>query len=131
MTTTFNEVGVQQKRREYAEGLRDIADWIESTDTNIDQLLFTGQNFDLFTYDKETFDAQSSALGGFREKVVQGSYAITRRRFGPHKVEVNIYRDKVCERVQVGEKVIPAQEATEERIEPVYEWRCEGFTVTT
>lgn len=130
MTTTVSEEQ-QTERKAYADGLRQVADWIESTEANLENLMFTPKTFDLFTWDKDDFDAQSSAIGGFREKVVEGSYAVTRRRFGPHKVDVNISREAVCERVQVGERIVPAQAAVEEHVEPVYEWQCEGFTVTT
>lgn len=115
-----------KERQEYADGLRKFAEWVEETD--VDYL--PSLRVDLFSYDKQDFDEKASQVGGYREKALVGSYAIVRRNFGPHSVEVNIPREKVCERVQVGEKTVPAAEAAPERVEPVYEWQCEGFTVT-
>jgi hypothetical protein len=43
------------------------------------------------------------------------------RRFGDLELDININKDNSCERVKVGERVIPAQP---ERTEPVYEWKC-------
>lgn len=133
MTTMASEISEREKeeRKAYADGLREVADWIESTDADLTGLMFCPITFNLFAWNKEKFDEQSSAVGGFREKVLDGSYAVTRRWFGPHKVEVNIQREQVCERVQVGVVTVPAQEAVPEHEEPQYEWRCEGFTVTT
>ena len=111
-------------RESYVKGLRDLADYIETTNLDLDSIYEDGLRVDLFFYDQETWRGQSRALGGFREKTVEGSFAITRRHFGPHTVEVNISRDKVCDRVLVGEQTIPATSA---RVEPVYEWRCPDF----
>jgi len=131
MTTDTVSETQQQKRKEYADGLRAVADWVENTDADLTTLMFSPHTFNLFAWNKEDFDDLSSAIGGLREKTLEGTYAIVRRRFGPHRVEVNINRDKVCKRVQVGEAVVPAQPAVEEHVEPVYEWQCEGFTVTS
>lgn len=114
------------QRDEYVAGLRELADYLETTE--LDMQYEESLRIDLFTWSEDQFAEQSRKLGGFREKVVEGAYAIVRRNFGPHKIEVNIPRNKVCRCVQVGERVVPA---TEERVEPVYEWECpEGFTAS-
>lgn len=114
------------EKHAYIEGLRDLADYLETSE--LDLPYYSGIRLDVFTYGENNFADQQRKLGGFREKVLEGSYAIVRRRFGPHAIEVNISREKVCTRVEVGERVVPA---TEERIEKVYEWKCpEGFTAS-
>jgi hypothetical protein len=113
-------------KQAYVQGLRDLADYLETSE--LDLAYYNGIRLDVFTYNEKTFAEQSRKLGGFREKVLEGSYAIVKRTFGPHTIEVNISRDKVCERVRVGERIEPA---TEERVVELYEWKCpEGFTAT-
>jgi len=116
------------ERMAYVNGLRALADYLETTTMNFKYEF--GLRVDTWAYNEEDFAMQSRLLGGKRDKVLEGSYAITRRNFGPHFIDVNISRENVCERVQVGVKTIPAQEAKPARIEPEYEWQCEGFTVT-
>jgi hypothetical protein len=116
------------EKRVYIEGLRDLADYLETSEIELGYEYRTGIRLDVFTYSEAMFAEQQRKLGGFREKVLEGSYAIVRRTFGPHAIEVNISRDKVCERVEVGERVVPA---TDEHVEKVYEWKCpEGFTAS-
>ena len=110
---------------EWVAGLRELADYIE--EGRMDDEYLPNVRLDFFSYDKDHFDSFASRIGGRREKVLQGSYAIVRRNFGPHTIEVNIKRDAVCQRIEVGERVVPAQE---ERVEKLFEWECpEGYTV--
>lgn len=114
------------EKRAYIEGLHALANYLETSELEFPY--YSGIRLDVFTYNEDNFADQSRKLGGFREKVLEGSYAIVKRTFGPHKIEVNISREKVCTRVEVGERVVPA---TEERVEKVYEWECpEGFTAS-
>lgn len=119
-----------EETRTYIDGLRQLADYLESAPDEICKEAWNNPlHFIVFTWNEDDFREKSQLLGGLREKLLEGSYANTRRRFGPHYIEVTVARDKVCEEVQVGTRVVPAQEAVPEHEEPVYEWHCEGFTV--
>ena len=115
-------------KHEYAQGLRDLADWLETTDLDV-HIPTPGHTMNVFTWNRNQFNRASAELGGSREKLVEGSFAITRRTFGPHKVDVNISRDQVCTQVQVGTRTVPARPAVPAAIEPVYEWVCEPVLV--
>ena len=54
-------------------------------------------------------------------KKSEGDFFMLTRRFGSVNLEVNFPRDEVCERVEVGKKVVPAVPKHEE---PLYEWKC-------
>lgn len=131
MSEQVREQQRQAGKQAFIDGLREMADYLETSELDLDFVYRSGLNIDVFTWNEDTFKEQSRMLGGFREKVLEGSYANTRRRFGPHKIDVTISREQICERVQVGVKTVPAQEEQPERTEPEYEWRCEGFEVVT
>lgn len=82
-------------------------------------------------YDTEQYKLAVKALGGDREKINNGSPGVKRLFWGKgeyNKVGIKVYDNAtVCEKVQVGTRIVPAQEATpavEEHEVPVYEWRC-------
>ena len=68
---------------------------------------------------------------GTCDKSVTNDWFELQRNFGQIKLVVNIRRDSVCERVKVGERVVPEQhlpareaEIVPEHTENVYEWKC-------
>lgn len=69
-------------------------------------------------------------IGGKTVKSSDGVYYSLRRNFGTAvTLDVTIQHQFLCERVKVGEKVIPAKPETvvpaqPERVEEVYEWKC-------
>jgi hypothetical protein len=80
--------------------------------------------------DREDFSMAAKAMGSF-DKNVDSAYFEMNKHFGGITLSVNFKRDEVCERVKVGEKVIPEQilpakseEVIPEHVEDVYEWKC-------
>lgn len=120
------EAAMGDGKREFIDGLRQMADHLAACRYD-DRYTFGGLTFNVTTWSEDEFRDAGRHIGGFREKCFEGSYAIQRLRFGPHKIDVIVGREVVCEKVQIGERVIPAQPAQEERVEPIYDWRCEGF----
>ena len=88
----------------------------------------------LFVKSKEEFAAQMRCIGSC-EKWTIGNYMFVSKSFSRSvTLDLNCQRDKVCERVQVGERVIPAEPertvpettipAKPETREPIFEWQC-------
>lgn len=106
----------------FANGLRALADWI---DANPDVVNNPEVTLNVPFWTREKFVEAAKALGGRREKHVEGSYFTVRRTFGEGvHVDVYVAREQVCRKVVTGtrdvtETVIPAH--TEE----VVEWVCE------
>ncbi len=82
--------------------------------------------------DKEQFNAHARALGSFeKQQDDDGNDFLLVKYFGNRRLEVQVDRVAVCERIVVGteevpETVIPAQE---EKVIPAhtrerYEWKC-------
>lgn len=113
----------------FIQGLRDFADWLEAHPVLPPTLygLPNGRIL-LFVKDKDQLAAAARWLGTC-EKVVTEDWFSLVKTFGPIALEALIERPQVCERVKIGEKVIPAQPervlpAEPERVEEVYEWQC-------
>jgi hypothetical protein len=68
----------------------------------------------------EFLEIRRQLEAGGEKKSISDTIYFT-RRFGDLELDININKDNSCERVKVGERVIPAQP---ERTEPVYEWKC-------
>ena len=99
--------------------LRELADFLE-----VNPLVPVPPiNRDVFVRTKEELIAIAKN-GGTVEKGTAGDWFFLRYRLSPHNsLEINIDRDKVCERIVVGkkpipEKFIPAHE------EEIVEWKC-------
>lgn len=54
-------------------------------------------------------------------KVSEGNYFSLERTFGRHILSVTFPREEVCERIEVGEKIVAA---VPQHVEKVYEWKC-------
>lgn len=91
---------------------------------------------------KEKLASAARALAPCRKKVSNGIYPTfdLERAFGGLTLNVYTQRENVCEKVVVGEALVPAhvipaqpaREATpeqviEERVEPIYEWHCSSL----
>jgi hypothetical protein len=113
---------------EFARDLRAIADFIEAHPELHLPLL---QRIDIFEADPKSLPKYAAAFGKAAKDVLGDNLFILRRTFGTIKLEANWTRDRVCERVVVGQREIPDQiipAKPEEFIpghkEDVYEWRC-------
>jgi hypothetical protein len=120
---TVQEWAVQ----EWADGLREMADF---ADRHPDLFNSRGEKFNIFATDAKDFARKARALGK-ADKIQEGSFYILRRRFGPHMVDLNIFRKELCEKVLVGTKIVSRQDPeliaavpVIEVTEDVYEWHC-------
>ena len=104
--------------------LRAMADFLEQKE-------FTGRFGEVPVYifcdSKEIFSKNVAAMGSFAKSA--DSWINATKRFGNVKLEVTAERSVVCEKVKVGEKIIPATEeqiipAKPERKEDIYEYKC-------
>jgi hypothetical protein len=116
----------RRERRDFIDGLRALANFYEDR-PDLDAPL--EQTIQLCALDKQTFLAYRRAAG-FEKYHHEGEYLKFEHAFSPMvKFQIFTDREHICERVQVGEIVIPARDETllpakpEERI-PKYEWRC-------
>lgn len=123
-----------KKAQELAQGLRELADFVEERGHTlpIDNLDVTVHDWvwdDQYYSKRETkLDARekmrliAKALGN-AEKVYQGDYFDLRKKFGPVRLEFTVNRSKVCERVVVGTKEIP-ERILEAHTKEIVEWVC-------
>lgn len=117
------------KRTEYISGLRAVADFFEQNpEVEAEDYPHT---FNFPGRTKEDLAVAAKALG-HAEKQVTDSHFVIHGVIGGHILDFYNNRDAICERIKVGEKVIPAvtlparAEAViiPARIEEVYEWKC-------
>jgi hypothetical protein len=113
----------------YANGLREMADWIESHPE------FALPSTDLYNYALYTKEEAKALLSALKpcSKDYSDDLFYIRRKFGPVTLSFAFYRKEICIRRKVGEKVVPKQEipqqivparVVEEHVEDVYEWDC-------
>ena len=103
----------------FSESLRALADLVEKS-----EVLNVGKAFLAFNFFFDTKDEiaeQVRLLGGSWKKRYGDTFFSVDREVGCLGLSLNIYREKVCTRKQVGTRIIPA---SEEHEEPVYEWDC-------
>jgi len=118
----------QNRRDEFIAGIRGLIEWMEShPDMPAPSSMDTGN---IFTWSKEELTRLRRDCG-LHDKMFSEYFAGFEHKFSNEvKLHLVIERDKVCRRVRVGEKVIPASPETvvpakEETIEPLYEWKCD------
>lgn len=115
--------------KEYADGLRQIADFLEAhPEIDLPEARLTN-----YSLDKSKAPLVARAMGK-AEKVWADTLFTLRRNFGEITLEYHGLRSNICERVIVGkthvpEVHVPARIAEEAHTvpaheEPVYEWRC-------
>ena len=117
----------ETKKQRFVRTLREVADFIESRPFCEDSYFWTGP-FYLDCVNAEVFGKNVAAAGSV-EKEADGGFLNATVMFGDIKFQIYIGQEKVCKRVKVGEKVIPATEAKlidaePERVEYVYEYQC-------
>lgn len=117
--------------QELVAGLRGLADFYEQNPE-----LDLPNGFDRLDVWLDKKNAASAILrlvhaAGKVEKVEYGEQLAFRTNVAGFNLDFNIAREVVCERVQVGTKVIPeriipaqAEEIVPEHEEPVYAWEC-------
>jgi len=114
-------------KQELIDGLRDFVAFLEQADFP-EYVEFYPDLFYIFSPSRESFAKSVKALGAC-EKRYDDAYLNADKGFGKIKLQVSLARNKACERVKVGEKIVAAKEAftveaTPETVEEVYEWKC-------
>jgi hypothetical protein len=136
MTTTIDvdtEVTGGQKR--WLAGLHDMYVFLSARPELIDT--YSTITLNLFADDKREFAAKARSLGTAEKDSGPGYYSHI-RRFGPHRVDLNIASNEMCERRQVGTKKVSKMVPPEgvELVEvfedqPVYTWKCPEIALET
>lgn len=111
--------------RHLIDGMRRCCDWLETHPIN------TSTDVRLHVFVSDADELRRTIRGwGMMTKYADDHFFYAEKKFNK-RVEVSVCssRENVCERVQVGERVVPAEPekivpATVERVEPVYVWRC-------
>lgn len=112
---------MSDERRSLIQGLRDLADFLESNPSAPTPM---AGRFDVFTYTKEMFAKAAKAVGGKLTKQDYSAVMTLRKEFGPIQYDLNCDRELICERIVTGKRIVPAVEAVQQREEEVVEWRC-------
>lgn len=109
----------EKRAAEQAAGLRALADLVEANPELADEFRHAFQNMNVFVRGDNASDEMASLVRTFLRhkatvtKKTVGKYMVAVAAFGPVEVEINLARDEVCERIQVGEETVP-----------VYEYKC-------
>lgn len=121
------------ERHQYVNGLRAAADFYERAT----EVKLPSNHTDIANYVVNTKDdarAIIKALGSCKKAYDDDYFRIIKEISPGFKLSFILMRDNVCEKVQVGTKIveehiIPAEPAREEklvpqRVEPIYEYHC-------
>jgi len=120
MTRVLDEAEAERKIV-FIEGLRNMANFLES---NPDLPVPYGMEFfSVWVHTKDEIAELVRGKGKWDKQAAE-SYMYFRKTFGPINYDINISRDQVCERVVVGQTVIPARPATPEQVIDKIEWKC-------
>lgn len=114
-----------KRRAAFIQGLRDMADFLEKT-PNVTHPSMSILNAYVSTKEDLARNARATSW----EKIWDSpSYFSLRKTFCEDLImEIFTDRSTICRQVEVGEKIIPAQEA---RVEKVYEWKCDDASLFT
>lgn len=119
----------ETNKQRFVSTLREIADYVESRpfDANGHYFHVLGSFF-LACKNAEQF-GKNVAAAGTVEKTSDDNNLRAVVKFGDEQFVILVPKDETCQRVKVGERVIPAKEeyttpATEKRVEEVFEWKC-------
>jgi hypothetical protein len=110
-----------QRRLDAIQGLRDLADFLESQPL----LPVPAYNtLNMSAGSKEDLALYARLCSW--EKDYSGEYFSLRKRFkGPLLLDIYLPREEVCRKVVVGTEVVPAREAEPEHTIEKYEWICD------
>lgn len=103
------------ERTDFVNGLRALADFIEKNEA---LPVPYSSPFNFFVNTKAELRDMQRIVGGKLEKDATDHYFYLRRLFGPLKLDINISREEVCERIVLGKRTVPEHE------EDIVQWRC-------
>ena len=103
-------------------GLREMADFLDVRPT-IQQL--DGRQLSIYAHhSKETLPGALRLLGTCTKDSAERSIHFRRVFTGGPSIIFFALKESICERVQVGEELLPAIPAIPERVVPIFEWKC-------
>jgi len=114
----------------YAESLIKLGEFIKDSELDMENANFSSVTVYVFCDSKESFAKNTTVLGGFTKSADDaGTWVNANKPFGQHSLQVTIERQKVCEKVKIGTKVILAKPetvipASPEKEEDIYEYKC-------
>lgn len=114
-----------EKVKEFTQGLRDLADWYDAHP----EVPLPENRMRIMSYcdTKEELATIVRAMGHCTKSVYEDILNVE-RNFGPVILRTVSLRDKVCEKVLVGqreiERTIVLESKKETVLEDVYEWKC-------
>lgn len=109
----------------WSETLQDMAAFVEDHE-DLAPGYIPALTLNLFADTAEEMAEKARQLGAC-SKHESGGYYFLQKNFGPHSIQLNIKREQICERTQVGTQMVmkPAPDAPLIEVEePVYEWIC-------
>lgn len=113
-----------ERQQEYIDGLHALADFLTAHPDFIENY---GINTYLDVNDPEKFRSMIKNAKGRWEKNSSDHEFNVLRYFGPHSLNLYIPRDKICERIVTGTKIIqvpdPDRPMIDKEVE-TYEWKC-------
>ena len=101
-----------EEQREYVDGLRALADFLEAHPDLIE--IHLPATFHVFPGSDKAKFARLALQLGTSEKSVDSSWYNVERSFGPHKICVATSRSNVCEKIVVGSETVEIEEADPE-----------------
>lgn len=118
----------ETNKQRFVRTLREIADYVDSRPFD-ENLPFKAPLFNLYLRDKKQFGEAVAAAGNVEKSVSVCDYLHAKVSFSGHYFIIAIEQALACQRVKVGEKVIPATQeytlpAQSERVEDVFEFKC-------
>lgn len=120
----------QKLRQEFMDGMNGLLDWMMEHPNMPAPLSMGTANIYAATKERLAVLRRDCGLTDKLHRDRKYEYAGFQKEFGPAvKLELFIEREKVCQKVKVGEKVVPATPETvvpakPETVEPIYEWQC-------
>lgn len=114
------ENAATDERAQMIRGLHDLAEFLAAQPA----ITPCSQTYNVYVTDRDEL-TRIARLGSWR-KVYNGPYFSLVKDFsGGVRLEVFTDRSTVCRKVVTGQRTIPAQPATDERVEDIVEWQCD------
>lgn len=117
---------MNDNRQEWIDGLKALTEFLDSHPAA--PLPYLG-TMNAFVETKEEMAEAARGIGGKIAKDSLDNFYYLRKEFGPIGYHVNIEREKICKKVVIGTRTIPATPertipASPEIVEEITEWQC-------
>lgn len=111
---------------EYAKGLRELADFVELHPEFGEPYQY---EFNVFGTDKNALTKFVQASGNVMKDTDANFFFVTKKFSGGVRLNFNVRHENICEKVEIGRKIVPAREETvlpaqPEHEEIQYSWKC-------